>query len=337
MSNAAENSIADSLKQAVDDGSLNGLHSTIADFQGERLVEVYFNGKDERWGVQLGKVEHGPDTLHDLRSVTKSIVGLLYGIALSQDKVPGLDEQLLAQFPQYSDLKDGGDREKILVRHALTMKMGMKWNEDLPYTDPRNSEVAMEYAKDRYRYALEQPMEIEPGKKWTYSGGAVALIGKLIADGAGASIDQFAKENLFDPLGIKQFKWEAGADGIPSSASGLRLTARGLAKIGAMISNGGLFDGKQIVPKDWLDQSFVSRATVGGGVRYGFLWYIFGNEEKPVIFGAGNGGQRLTVQPSIELVVVSFCGLYNEPNAWQTSVKVMSDHVIPVVRKRLAK
>ena len=110
------------------------------------------------------------------------------------------------------------------------MKMGTEWNEDLPYSDPKNSEIAMEYAEDRYRFVLDRPMVNEPGDWWTYHGGAVAVIAKLIADGVGMPIDKYAEQKLFKPLGISEFEWVRGADDVPSAASGLRLTIHDLAK-----------------------------------------------------------------------------------------------------------
>ena len=325
------------ITRAFEAGALPGLPSTIVDFRGERLAEVYFNGTDQNWGVPLGEVEHGPDTLHDLRSVTKSIVGLLYGIALDEGKVPAPEEPLLAQFPQYADLKDGSARESITIEHALMMKMGMEWNEDLPYTDPKNSEIAMERSLDRYRYVLDRPMEVEPGQKWTYSGGAVAILAKLIKDGTGMPIDEYAKRKLFDPLGITQFHWTRSWDKNPSAASGLRLTAPGLAKIGAMISDGGKSDGQQIVPAEWLKRSFEPRSDTGFGLQYGYLWYISGLPEKRIYVALGLGGQRLTVQPGFDFVVTSFAGNYNKPDGWQTSYKVIADYAVPAVMRELKK
>ena len=150
--------------------------------------------------MQRGCKIHCHDTagsLHDLRSVTKSVASLVYGIALAEGLVPALDENLLAQFPQYVDLAKDPQRRKMTVRHALSMKMGTEWNEDLPYTDPRNSEIAMERADDRYRFVLDRPMVNEPGDRWTYNGGATALIGHLISKGTGIPVEQYAAKKLF--------------------------------------------------------------------------------------------------------------------------------------------
>ena len=193
------------LQKGVESGDLLGLHGAIVELDQRRLAESYFDGEDESWGEPIGLVEHGAGTLHDLRSVTKSIVGLIYGIALAEGKVPAIDQPLYAQFPEYADLLKQPGRKTILIEHALSMQMGIEWNEDLPYSDPKNSEIAMELANDRYRYVLEREIVVEPGTEWTYSGGAVALIGKIIADGTGMPIDDYAEEKLFGPLGIDEF------------------------------------------------------------------------------------------------------------------------------------
>lgn len=200
MGNAvAQESLFDRLQKGINDGSLKGLHSVVSIADSELIGSAYFEGEDERWGVPLGMKTHSPDTEHDLRSVTKSIVGLLYAIARDKGVVADPGASLYAQFPEYEDLASDKARKKIKIEHALTMTMGTAWDENLPYTDPRNSEIAMENAPDRYRFILEQAITGEPGVQWNYSGGATAIVGKLIARGAGKSLDDFAKENLFTP------------------------------------------------------------------------------------------------------------------------------------------
>ena len=330
-------SLNDQLRTSFAAGELPDLHGAIIDFRGQRLAEVYFPGEDERWGLPQGLQDHSAGSLHDLRSVTKSVVGLLYGIALAEGKVPAPDAPLYAQFPQYPDLMAQPGRELILVRHALSMQMGTEWDEDLPYSDPRNSEIAMENAPDRYRFILEQPIREAPGKTWIYSGGAVALLARLIETGTGLPLDRYAQEKLFAPLGIETFDWVAGADGEPSAASGLRLTLPDLARIGRLVADYGVHDGRQIVPRDWLELSFEPRAVVNDGTQYGYLWYLVGAPERTIAVAVGNGGQRLTVQPDPGLVVASFAGRYNDPESWQTSIKVLLDFAVPEAKRLLGK
>ncbi|MFS4579942.1 serine hydrolase domain-containing protein [Phaeobacter sp. C3_T13_0] len=323
-------SMEEKLSAAIHANEIAGLHATVVMLDGGRISEAYFAGEDERWGMPIGIVDHGPETLHDVRSVTKSVVGLLYGIALADGLVPPLDTPLLDLFPEYSDLRDGTAREAITVQDALTMQMGTQWDESLPYSNPRNSEIAMEMASDRYRFVLDRPMVSEPGKIWTYNGGAVALIGKLIADGTKMEIDQFAEARLFHTLGITNYEWVRGGDGVPSAASGLRLTARDLAAIGVMVSQDGKYDGRQIVPAAWLEASFRPEANIIDGFNYGLLWYVAsGPSGDPILIAQGNGGQRLTIQPKARFVVATFAGNYNQPGAWEMPLQVLLDYAVP--------
>lgn len=319
---------------AVADGSLAGLHGVLIHHKGEILAERYYEGEDENWGKPLGRRVMDKDTLHDLRSVTKSIVSLLYGIARGDGKVPALEESVIAQFPEYTDLQDDPERRKITIRDTLSMTMGTEWNEDLPYTDPKNSEIAMEMAADRYRYVLDRPMKDEPGTQWTYNGGATAVIGHLIAKGTGMSIDDYAREKLFAPLGIDHFEWARGADGVPSAASGLRMTIHDLAKIGRMMIDKGQWNGVEVVPADWVTQATTPHATPQAGIRYGLFWWLADQGDPPYwAAGFGNGGQRLFYNQRHDLVVTVFAGKYNNPEAWQLPVRIITEIVFPTLLK----
>ncbi|MEO9781146.1 MAG: serine hydrolase [Sedimentitalea sp.] len=322
--------LSNDLQQAFDQGKLDGLHAVLVRQNGETLAEIYFDGVDERWGQPLGSQSHGPDTLHDLRSVSKSVTGLLYGIARDKGLVAAPDAGLLAQFPEYADLAST-ERNRITIGDALSMQMGTEWDENRPYTDPRNSEIAMELADDRYRYVLDRPIVSEPGKTWTYSGGTTALIAAIIAKGTDMPLDAFAKLHLFDPLGIDEFEWIAGEDGIPSAASGLRLSARDLAKIGEMVAAGGTYDGQQIAASDWLKQSATPRAQLDP-LRYGYHWWLSPIGDPPNwMAGFGNGGQRMSISPSVGLVIVIYAGRYNDMQAWELPLAVVNDYVAPAL------
>lgn len=335
-SHAEEAVLNSDIQAAFEAGKLDGLHSVLVLHRGEAIADVHFDGADEAWGKPLGIRQHGPETLHDLRSVTKSVVALLYGIALAEGKVPPLDATLLSLFPEYDDLDDDPLRAKITIDDTLAMRMGTEWNEDLPYSDPANSEIAMELAEDRYRYVLDRPMVREPGDWWTYNGGAVAIIGKLIADGTGMPLDEYAQAKLFEPLGIEEYEWARGSDGVPSGASGLRLSIRDLVKIGQLVVDGGVYDGVRVVPKDWLDKSFEPHSTLQTGLRYGYFWWLAGFGDPPGwVAGFGNGGQRLTIQPQHDLIIAIFAGRYNDAEAWQLPVAIIEEHVVPAVTKRI--
>ena len=172
------------LDKAIADKRIWNFHSVVVVRNGRLVFERYFEGEDTARGNRpMGVVSFKPDTLHDLRSVSKSIVGLLYGIALAAGKVPAPEDQLMKSFPEYADLAADPERNRWTLHHVLTMTMGTDWNKSMPYTNPANSETAMDMAPDRYRYILGRPIVTEPGKRWVYNGGATALLGRLIARG----------------------------------------------------------------------------------------------------------------------------------------------------------
>ena len=322
------------LAAGIELGLLRGLHAVLVSRSRQRVLERYDDGQDENWGRPLGRVSFGPDTLHDVRSVTKSIVGLLYGIALDQGLVAPPEAPLLPQFPEYPDLLTDPNRARLTVEHALTMTLGMEWNESLPYTDPANSEIAMERAEDRYRFILERPIVAEPGTRWIYSGGSTALIGALIERGTGKTLPAFARQALFGPLQIGSFEWAAGKDGVASAASGLRLSGRDLLRIGELVMGKGIWNGNRVVSESWIDASGRAAVPTGDGLHYGRLWYL-GAAPTPALAGShpwlgafGNGGQRLWIMPDAGLVTAILSGNYNQREASVSPTRVWREIVL---------
>ena len=130
-------------------------------------------------------------------------------------------------------------------------------------------------------------------------------------------------------------EWIEGSDEVPSPASGLRLAAPDLARIGQIIVQGGAWQGKQIVPGDWLDASFTRHADLNG-MHYGLHWYLASDGDLPRwMSGFGNGGQRLTVQPKYDLVFVILAGNYNEPDAWKLGVRLIEGFLVPALRWKI--
>jgi len=321
----------DRLGEVLQAGQLGGLHGVVALRGGQTLLEYYGAGEDFAWARALGVIEFGPQTLHDIRSVTKSVTGLLYGIALGEGLVPAPAEPLLEKFPQYPDLAADPERARLTVGHALTMSLGLEWREDLPYNNLANAEIAMEMAPDRYRYILERPVIEPPGTSWTYCGGATALLGRLIADGTGRSLPQYGQAVLFAPLGIGTFEWTTGADGVASAASGLRLAPRDLARIGELVLAEGVFGGQPIVPADWIQTMLKPRLQTTWGGQYGYQWYVDSVEGHRLVAGLGNGGQRLYVVPDLDLTVAVTAGNYDDPDQWRTPETVLERVIVPAV------
>ena len=327
------------LDKAIADKRIWNLHSVVIVRNGRLVLERYFEGEDTARGSRpIGVVSFKPDSLHDLRSVSKSIVGLLYGIALAAGKVPAPEDQLLKSFPEYADLAADPARSRWTLHHVLSMTMGTKWDESLPYSDLANSETAMDMAPDRYRYILDRPIVMEPGQRWVYNGGATALLGRLIAKGTGKSLHVYAREVLFDPLGIGPTDWYADNRGELIAASGIRMTPRDLARIGELTLRNGVWEGRSVVPAEWIARSTAAVVPIEEERKYGYQWYNLDfTLETPALprsnqrlwNASGNGGQRLTVFPGLELVVVTTAGNYNLKDSNLPPLRVINDVVMP--------
>jgi CubicO group peptidase (beta-lactamase class C family) len=333
------------LNKAIAEKRVWNLHGVVIVRNGHPVLERYFEGDDYARGRPLGKVAFKPDTLHDLRSASKSIVGLLYGIALADGKVPPPDALLFASFPEYPDLAADPARNRLTIHHVLTMTMGTDWDEfGVPYTDPTNSETAMDMAPDRYRFVLGAPIVMEPGKRWIYNGGATALLARIIERGTGKSLQPFARETLFDPLEIGPTEWFADEHGESIAASGLRMTPRDLARIGVIMLKGGMWGDRRVVPSQWIERSTSPMVDIDETRQYGYQWYLgkFGftistrprwdrSQLERVWYAAGNGGQRLYVVPGLGLVVAITAGNYDAPDQGVPPTRVIREVVLPAI------
>jgi CubicO group peptidase (beta-lactamase class C family) len=333
------------LDEAIAEKRVWNLHGVVIVRQGRLVLERYFESDDNARGQPLGKISFKPDTLHDLRSASKSIVGLLYGIALADGEVPPPEAPLLASFPEYTDLAADPARQRWTIYNALTMTLGTDWDEQsVPYSDPTNSEIAMDMAPDRYRFVLGGPIVMEPGKRWAYNGGATAVLACIIEKCSGKPLHQFARETLFDPLGIGPTEWLTDRSGEAIAASGLRMTPRDFARIGLMTLKGGMWDERRIVPAEWVERSTSPIIDVDEIRQYGYHWYL-GKFAFTVSTGPrwnrsrlerfwsaiGNGGQRLFVFPGLDLVVAITAGNYDTPDQWVPPTRVIREVVLPAI------
>jgi CubicO group peptidase (beta-lactamase class C family) len=321
-----------------------GVHAILIERDGRLIYEEYFDGFDERWGQPLGRVSMTAESKHDLRSVTKSIVSALVGIAHGEGKIQSLDKPVVEWFPEYPEL-DTPDRRRVTLAHVLSMTSGFEWNEDVPYNDPRNDEIRMTRDPQPLRYALSRPFAVDPGSDYKYNGGLTQVMAAVLVRATGTSLQEYARAKLFAPLGIGDVEWMGDLAGLPSAASGLRLRARDVAKIGSLYLNGGKWNGKQVIPAGWVELStrrqfrFRPRtgADAGGEFGYGYFWWYYCYPSKAGLIEArsavGNGQQRIFVLPGLDMVVTIFAGRYNDFTTGATlGRRILLEHVIPAVK-----
>lgn len=295
------------------------IHAVLVARDGKLAFERYFKGADEIPGYIYGRrvetIAFDADTLHNMKSVSKSVASLVVGIAIDRGLIRGVDEPIFSFFPELSDLRSP-EKDRIRLVHVLTMSMGLKWVEATPATgDDDNDETRMHMAWDPCRYVLGLPVTAAAGQEFFYNTGALTLVSAIIRKATGRPLDEFARENLFEPLGITGTAW-GRYRGDTDAGGGLRLRPRDMAKIGQLVLAGGRWNGRQIVSKAWIEASTAEKIKATDSQTYGYLWWRGQtrlNDRKINWIGAlGRGGQSIRIVPELDLVVAVTAGYYQD-------------------------
>lgn len=303
----------DALRRAADDADL---HSLMVWQRGALLLQYHRRSHDKPIGDFLPReVEFDAEQLHDMRSISKSVIGLLVGQAVGRGELR-IDEPVLDFFPELASLR-GGPIEAITVAHLLDMSCGLAWAETVTtYGTAANDETRLWSDATPWRYVLDRPLQHAPGTVWNYNGGCTVLLAEIVQRRGGKPWLEQAREQLFVPMGITRWEWRAGAHGQPLAYAGLRLSAGDLLKLGRMMLDQGRWQGRQVVPAAWVETSLQPQIRFSSGPGgYSRQWWSRSvtrdGQELPVTAAFGNGGQRLFVVPALDLAVVFTAGQYN--------------------------
>jgi len=245
------------------------------------------------------------DRFHNIYSCTKSVMSSLVGIAIQQGKIKSLHDKLVDYFPNRTIQNLDERKKNITLLHIMTMKAGFDWPErTYPYTDPRNPIIQELRSNDTIQFVLDRPMATQPGTIWTYNGGGSQIFSAIVTDKTGMNTMEFAKKNLFNPLGITNFTWRKDQQGIYDAGGGLSMTPRDMAKYGYLILNKGVWEGKQIIPADFVAESVKTQTTFNANSGYGYQsWWTFPLDA--YYFAAGIRGQRIYIMEKQDMVVVT--------------------------------
>jgi len=308
-------------------GGVANIHAVVVERHGRLVAELYRRGPDRSiWSLSAHDTEFGPTDLHDVRSVSKSVVSLLFGIARAEHGID-LHASPLVFYPEYADLRSP-QREAIHLEHLLTMSSGLEWRETLAsYGTFANDETRLYWDWAPYRYVLSRPVVAEPGTTWNYDGGGTAVLADIVERTTHAPLRDFARVRLFEPLGIREWEWVGDPYGRPIAFAGLRMRPRDLAKLGRLVLAHGRWQGREVVPPDWITDSLRPHIDTGDGLEYGYQWWCgsvpWQGAQRPWSAAFGNGGQRLYVVPDLDLVVVFTAGAYNDSGIRQTEADVL--------------
>jgi len=309
--------------------STANVHAVLVARGGKLVFERYFRGSDEIYTRRVGNVTFDADTLHDMKSVSKSVASLALGIAIDRGLIGSVNEPIFSFFPELSDLRSP-EKEGIQLLHALTMSMGLKWVEAAPNNEGNNDEERMHMAPDPCRYVLGLAATAPAGQDFFYNTGALTLLSAIIRKATGRPLDEFARATLFEPMGITGVEW-IRVKGDTDAGGGLRLRPRDMAKIGQLVLAGGRWNGRQVVSKAWIDASMTPRMDATGLYFYGYLWWLgrslLNGREVHWAGALGRGGQSIRIVPELDLVVVVTAGYYQDysPQAFQVQSGIFRD------------
>ncbi|MFC1660974.1 serine hydrolase domain-containing protein [Gemmatimonadota bacterium] len=287
--------------QGIDPAALDSVYAVARDFpwmfsllvqrNGIPVAEEYFHG-------------FTPDSLHDVRSVTKSVISILTGIAVEQGFIAGIDEPVGTYLrPVVDSLPD--EKAAIPIRYFLMMSSGLDWHE----LDRGSSYSEWWQSDDMIQFVVDLPMVHAPGERFIYNTGASHLLSVILTEATGMPTLDFALEYLFGPMAVSDASWLQENRGYFTGGMGLRITARAMMKIGQMFLDGGLYEGTRVLPEDWITQSTAPLITTDNvipfGPDYGYLWWVGSGGGRDFYLASGYGGQFILVDPDLDLVLVT--------------------------------
>ncbi|WP_216666844.1 MULTISPECIES: serine hydrolase domain-containing protein [Stenotrophomonas] len=277
------------------------LRAVVVMRDGKIVAERYYNGETAA-------------SLHDVRSAGKSVTALLAGIAIDQGALKNVDERVPTHWPEAAGSAVGDVR----LDDLLTMRSGLAAFDEDP-ASPGN-EDKLDEAAYPLAFVLAVPRATPPGQVYRYNSLTSYVVGVELAKAAGMSMADFARANLFTPLGITRWEWASDAAGYTKGQGNLSLTARDFATLGEMVRNKGLYNGRRIVSEAWLGEALAPRVPIADSDpyadHYGYFWYHkvhdINGQKVPVSFASGNGGNKIYVIPSRKLVVAITSSAYGK-------------------------
>jgi len=317
------------LESRIADQTWKGITSVVVVDHGKLVYENYFNG-----GAR--------DTLNDMRSATKSITTLLVGAAIDRGSIPNVQAKVYAYFPDKQPTQNPDPRKRqFTLEDLLTMSSLWECNDDNQFS--RGNEERMYVIEDWTRFALDLPIkgfapwETKPQdspyhRSFSYCTAGAFVAGAIVERTTHKHLDAFSADVLEKPLGITSVKWNFAPDGVAMGGGGTRFRSRDIAKIGAMVADGGRWQGRQVLPKAWIDAALTPHVQARDDAEYGYLlWhfhYSLDGKDQPVWAMSGNGGNYVFILPERQLVTVVTSSAYNQRYAHPQSQELFRDFIL---------
>jgi CubicO group peptidase (beta-lactamase class C family) len=293
--------------------TIGPINSILISKNNEIIAEQYFRGMNS-------------SRTHNIKSASKSILSILIGIAIDKGYIGNLDDTIDLYFPEHFRQNPDSIKQSITIRDLLTMRGGLE------STSGRNY-GGWVMSSNWVNTKLNRPLVGTPGVDRIYSTGTTHLLSAILTKASGLSTLAFSNTYLFNSMGIQMGGWDRDPQGYYLGGNNMALRPRDMIKIGQLMMDVGVYNGNQLVSKEWVVQSVIPLTGRLRDVNYGYLWFRKMSGDYHMVYAWGNGGQFIMILPEIRVVIaVTSQNIVSVPRSYRLELmRLLDTEIIPYI------